>query len=82
MTKRQTAMKWWNNLSPEYKTSIYDVYTETIFGSSRKWETLTGREIEILFDEKCKADGEIIVLAFSTKNKNIGTQRSQFGIGS
>jgi hypothetical protein len=81
MTKRQEGMKWWNNLSPACKTQICDTYTELV-GSARRWETLTGREIEMLFDDKCKSDAEIIEMAFSNENKNRGTQKSPFGIGS
>jgi len=81
MTKRQEAMEWWNNLSSAYKTQICDTNTELV-GSVRRWETLTGREIEILFDDKCKSDAEIIEMAFSNESKNKGTQRSPFGIGS
>lgn len=81
MNKRQEAMKWWNNLSSGYKTQICDTNTELV-GSVRRWETLTGREIEMLFDDKRRSDAEIIEMAFSNENKNSGTQRSPFGIGS
>lgn len=81
MNKRQEAMKWWNNLSSAYKTQICDTNTELV-GSVRRWETLTGREIEMLFDYKCKSDAEIIEIAFGNDSKNKGTQRSPFGIGS
>ncbi len=77
MSKRKEAMQWWNGLSSLRKTQICDTNTELV-GSVRRWETLTGREIEMLYDDECLSDAEIIEEAF----KNRGTQRSQFGIGS
>jgi len=50
-TKRKEAMEWWNNLNSIQKTQICDNNTELV-GSIRRWETLTGREIEQLFDNK------------------------------
>lgn len=47
-TNRELAMKWWNNLVSPQKTQICDTHTELI-GSIRRWETLTGREIELLW---------------------------------
>ena len=78
MTKRQEVMKWWKNLSSAYKTQICDTNTELV-GSVRRWESLTFSEIEILFDEECRSEAEIIEMVF---NKNKGSQRSPFGIGS
>jgi len=77
MSKRKEAMQWWNGLSSLLKTQICDTNTELV-GSVRRWETLTGREIEMLYDDECLSDAEIIEEAF----KNRGTQRSPFGIGS
>ena len=77
MTKRKEAMFWWNNLSAERKTNICDTNTDLI-GSPRKWKSLTGSEIETLYEDECRSDKEIIDEAF----KNRGTQRSPFGIGS
>lgn len=77
MTKIKEAMQWWNGLSSLRKTQICDTNTELV-GSVRRWETLTGREIEMLYDDECRSDAEIIEEAF----KNRGTQRSPFGIGS
>lgn len=51
MNKRQEAMHWWNNLASLQKTQICDVNTELV-GSVRRWESLTGREIETLFEIK------------------------------
>jgi len=39
MTKRQDAMKWWNNLSSSHKKQICDTNTELV-GTPRKWEIL------------------------------------------
>ena len=44
---RIDAMKWWNNLSSLTKTQICDTNTE-VLGVVRRWETLTGSEIERL----------------------------------
>jgi len=40
-------MYWWNNLASAAKTEICDTNTELI-GGVRRWETLTGSEIEKL----------------------------------
>lgn len=45
MTTREQAMQWWNEFSSLGKTRICDNNTE-IVGSVRRWETLTGSEIE------------------------------------
>ena len=45
---RQRAMKWWNDFGSMSKTYICDTNTE-LLGSVRRWETLTGREIETLY---------------------------------
>lgn len=42
-------MKWWNELSSLQKTQICDTNTEVLYGI-RRWETLTGREIEMLYN--------------------------------
>jgi hypothetical protein len=49
MTKRKEAMQWWNGLSSLRKTQICDTSTELV-GSVRRWETLTGKEIEMLYE--------------------------------
>lgn len=75
MTNRKEAMKWWQSLSSLQKTQICDINTDLI-GHVRRWETLTGREIELIYEDECDSDKDIIELAF----KNIGTQRSPFGL--
>lgn len=60
---RYCAMRWWNNLSSLTKTQICDTHTELI-GSVRRWETLTGSEIEKLWDDNNDSDKEIINEAF------------------
>jgi hypothetical protein len=49
-TNRQLAMSWWNNLASLQKTQKCDTNTE-LLGSIRRWETLTGREIEKIFED-------------------------------
>ena len=48
--ERETAMNWWNNLSSLGKTQICDTNTELV-GNIRRWETLTGREIQMLYNK-------------------------------
>ena len=45
---RHSALDWWNNLASATKTQICDTNTELV-GNVRRWETLTGREIEMLY---------------------------------
>ncbi len=73
MKNREEAMQWWNNL----KHSEKGLYMEGDF-KHRHPQSLTGREIEILYDDVIRSDAEIIKEAF----KNRGTQKSPFGIGS
>lgn len=47
--KRQRAMDWWNKIASLRKTQICDTNTE-IVGKIRRHETLTGREIEMLWE--------------------------------
>lgn len=47
-------MNWWNELSSLYKTQICDTNTELLGHPTRRWETLTGREIEKLWENKDK----------------------------
>jgi hypothetical protein len=42
---RKLAMVWWNNLSSLRKTQLTDLNKDSLF-ACRRWETLTGREIE------------------------------------
>ena len=44
---RSHSMQWWDNLSSATKTQICDTNTE-LLGVARRWETLTGCEIENL----------------------------------
>lgn len=46
--EREIAMKWWNNLASLRKTQLCDTNTELV-GHVRRWETLTGREIEMIY---------------------------------
>ncbi len=51
--KRHEAMIWWNSLSSLRKTQICDTNTELV-GKIRRWETLTGREIEKLWQNEIR----------------------------
>ena len=56
MNTRLLAMDWWNGLASLRKTQICDTNTE-IVGKVRRWETLTGREIEMLWNIETKPKG-------------------------
>lgn len=47
--EREIAMRWWNNLSSLRKTQLCDTNTELV-GHVRTWETLTGREIQTIYE--------------------------------
>lgn len=50
METREKAMQWWNTLGSASKTRLVDTNTELpIKGIERRWESLTGREIERLY---------------------------------
>jgi predicted nucleic acid-binding Zn ribbon protein len=51
MTPRQEAMNWWNGLSSLEKTRLCDTRMELV-GHHRRWESLTGREIELIYNGK------------------------------
>ena len=44
-------MEWWNTLSSAGRTRMCDIHTELV-GSIRRWETLTGREIQMLYESE------------------------------
>jgi len=48
---RHSAMEWWNTLSSAGRTRMCDIHTELV-GSIRRWETLTGREIQMLYESE------------------------------
>jgi len=82
LTKRQEAIKWWISLS-DLEKRLWLPYLGGVVG--RNPSSLTGSEIEKIYIAKCKEDAEFIEIAFSNysdENKNKGTQRSPFGIGS
>lgn len=66
MTKRKEAIKWWNDMSHSEK----GLYMEGEF-KHRHPQSLTGREIETLYDDKCRSDAEIIEEAFKNRSVEI-----------
>ena len=46
---RRSAMEWWNGLASLRKTQLCDTNTELV-GSVRRWETLTGREVQMIYE--------------------------------
>ena len=51
ITTRQQAMIWWDTLSSGGRTKRCDTNTD-IVGAIRRWETLTGREIEQIWKKE------------------------------
>lgn len=50
MDTREKAMQWWRTLGSASKTRLVDTNTELLIkGIERRWESLTGREIERLY---------------------------------
>lgn len=71
MSTRKDAIYWWNDLSSLDKS----YYMKQTGFDGRSISSLTGREIEIIYADINEAPVE-------PETKNIGTQRSPFGIGS
>ncbi len=69
MTKRQEALKWWDSLTTDYKQGILDTNTKIIGVPRRDIGSLTGREIEILYDDKNNSDAEIINMVLNHAEK-------------
>lgn len=70
--KRSEAIAWWNTLSILEQMGISEEYFNNRLPA-------TGREIETIYlDYMDKITDEV----FGDLNKNAGTQRSPFGIGS
>jgi hypothetical protein len=61
---RKNVLLWWNNLSSLTKTQICDTNTG-LLGICRRWETLTGIEIEILYKKSLSKES-----LFETPCKN------------
>lgn len=55
LTKRESAISWWNMLSPDERSIMVKKYSKYILmGEQRPHSTLTRREIEIIYN------GEVI----------------------
>ena len=46
---RHSAMKWWNTLSSAGRTRMCDIHTELV-GNIRRLETLTGKEVQMIYE--------------------------------
>ena len=46
---RRSAMEWWYGLASLRKTQLCDTNTELV-GIVRRWETLTGREVQMIYE--------------------------------
>lgn len=51
VTTRSQAIEWWNGLASLRKTQLCDTNTELV-GSVRRWETLTGREVQMIYESE------------------------------
>ncbi len=51
--RRKSAMAWWNSLTSPYRTQMCDTHGNLLTGVVRRWETLTGREIQMIFECDC-----------------------------
>ena len=47
---RERAMQWWNNISSNYRIQLCSKYSDFLIGSPRQWKTLTGSEIESIWN--------------------------------
>jgi hypothetical protein len=57
MTTREQAMQWWESLGSASKTRLVDINTELLVkGIQRRWEKLTGREIEKIWRKETKTE--------------------------
>jgi hypothetical protein len=81
--KTNESIKWWINLSPLQQEKI----CESFGYENLHLDLITKEQIQILFEFINKGDVEIIEELFSyleenPQRRNLGTQRSPFGIGS
>ena len=78
---RQRALSWWNNLSSLRKTQLCDTNEDILIkGIPRRWEKLTGREIERIFNkeyslyfEDCRNEKCVYNVARNCKCSHIGS---------
>jgi hypothetical protein len=57
MTTREKAIEWWESLGSASKTRLVDINTELLIkGIERRWEKLTGREIEKIWQKELKTE--------------------------
>ena len=47
--KNENTMEWWNGLTSLRKTQLCDTNTELV-GSVRRWETLTEKEVQMIYE--------------------------------
>ena len=50
-SKRESAIKWWKNLSLLEKKYHYKEYLEANTSQSSHFSTLSGREIELIYNQ-------------------------------
>lgn len=68
-TDRAKAIKWFNSHSSLMKTQICDTNTELI-GNVRRYETLTGREIEQIWRKETQESREDLDCCFPRIDSN------------
>lgn len=74
------VLEWWDNLSSDQKTHICG--TTKLIGRTRRHESLTYCQVELLFDAENEFDLETNEKIFNSETQNKGTQRSPFGMWS
>ena len=50
MNQRISAMKWWNSIPEEFRQNVCDDFSSVLVGENRDHRSLTGREIESIFE--------------------------------
>lgn len=50
ISNRSKAMEWWNNIPNNRKDVMFNTESELTVKPFRDWKSLTGREIEIMYN--------------------------------
>lgn len=68
MNNREESIIWWNNLSDNDKSHFIEVYKDLLVGYPRTTNSLSGREIELIYDTKSAEDTSIVNSILSRKH--------------
>ena len=69
MENFKLAIVWWNKQGSQEKARLCIANQFVLVGSSRKWESLTGREIEMIWNKRVAGDTTTPVPADQKKSK-------------